>query len=96
MEEFNMKRLYKFNDCNGKIYIMKSIRLNSMDGTNLCMEKLNNSITNLERALEIIIENNANGKQFDYCNCPELANATDRLEELVSVISKKVYQKGRE
>lgn len=72
---------------------MKSPRLNSNDGTLLCMDKLNYSIANLERALEIIIENNTDGKQFDYCNCPELANATDRLEELVSVISKNVYQK---
>lgn len=72
---------------------MKSPRLNSNDGTNLCMDYINNSIHNLERALELIIENNTDGKQFDYCNCPELANVTDRLENLISVISRKVYQK---
>lgn len=72
---------------------MKSSRLNSNDGTNMCMDYLNNSIHNLERVLELIIENNKDGKQFDYCNCPELSSAVDRIEMLVKNISNKVYQK---
>ena len=41
---------------------MKSQRLNSNDGTNMCMDYLNNSIHNLERAFELIIENNKKWK----------------------------------
>ena len=66
---------------------MKSQRLNSNDGTNMCMDYLNNSIHNLERVLELIIENNKNGKQFDYCNCPELSSAVDKMAMLIKNIS---------
>lgn len=72
---------------------MKNIRLNSNDGTNLCMDYLSDSIHRLERSLEIIVENNKDGKQFDYCNCPELSHKIDRLESLIYCISKIVYQK---
>lgn len=72
---------------------MKSPRLNSNDGTLMCMDYMNDSIHKLERALELIVENNNDGNQFDYCNCPELADATDRLETIISAISKKAYQK---
>lgn len=72
---------------------MKNPRLNSNDGTLMCMDYLNQSIHNLERASELITENNTKGKQFDYANCPELGHAVDRLESLVKTISDKVYQK---
>ena len=72
---------------------MKSQRLNSNDGTNMCMDYLNNSIHNLERAFELIIENNKNGEQFNYCNCPELSSAVDKMAMLIKNISDKVYQK---
>ena len=71
---------------------MKSQRRNSNDGTNMCMDYLNNSIHNLERAFELIIENNKNGKQFNYCNCPELSSAVDKMAMLIKNISDKVYQ----
>lgn len=75
-----------------EVNIMKSPRLNSNDGTLMCLDYMNDSIHKLERALEIIIENNKDGKQFDYCNCPELTNASDRLKIIIGEISKKVYQ----
>ena len=31
--------------------------------------------------------------QFDYCTCPELANWTDSLKEVIEKIEKVVYQK---
>lgn len=68
----------------------KNPRFNSMDGTWLCMDKLDKSIADLERVLEIVIENNSDGKQFDYRNCPELADKVNRLKDLVSAVSDKV------
>lgn len=72
---------------------MRNPRLNSNDGTHMCMDYLNQSIHNLERASELIAENNNEGKQFNYTNCPELGHAVNRLESLVKTISDKVYQK---
>ena len=72
---------------------MKNPRLNSNDGTNLVMDILDESKNKLKRALEIIIENNSNGKQFDYCNVPELSDEVDTLQETINEISKVVYQK---
>lgn len=68
-------------------------RLNSSDGTHLVMDILEESNERLNRALELIIENNSDGKQFDYCNVPELSDEVDRLEDVINRISKVVYQK---
>ena len=68
------------------------MKLSSSDGTNLTVEQLKETRDILGRVFERIIEINNSGTQFDYCTSPQLANEVERINEIMSRITKIVYQ----
>lgn len=77
--------------------------LSSSDGTLKTVEDLRKSWNVLHEAYLRIQEINdgtynsriAEAQQFDYCTCPELANWTDNLVDIIGKIEKIVYQKNK-
>lgn len=74
--------------------------LNSSDGTYLTIEEMKKSCRTLNDCYLRILEINkgtyrrdVSPIQFDYCTCPELANWTDSLKEVIKKLEKVVYQK---
>jgi hypothetical protein len=56
------------------------------------LEYINKSRELLRYALDILEEENQDGKQFDYVNSPKLSDSYDALERTVKSIGKIVYQ----
>ncbi len=73
--------------------------LSSSDGTKITIEEMEKSWRILHECYLKISEinegtySNKEPIQFDYCTCPELANWTDSLKEIIGKIEKVVYQK---
>lgn len=63
-----------------------------MDNRTIILEKINNARSDLLTALNLLIDENENGKQFDYVNSPKLSDSFDALNRTVERIGKIVYQ----
>lgn len=63
-----------------------------MDNRSIILEKINNARSDLLTALNLLIDENSNGNQFDYVNSPRLADGFDALNRTVKRIEIIVYQ----
>lgn len=63
-----------------------------MDNRTIILEKINNARSDLLTALNLLIDENENGKQFDYVSSPKLSDSFDALNRTVERIGKIVYQ----
>ena len=68
------------------------MKLSSSNGTQLTVEQLKETRDILGRVFERIIEINNSGTQFDYCTSSQLSNSVDSINEIMSRITKVVYQ----
>lgn len=57
------------------------------------LEKINTARGELITALNLLQDENTDGKQFDYCTSGRLSDDTDKLVNLVNRIENIVYQK---
>ena len=63
-----------------------------MNNRTIILEKINNARSDLLTALNLLIDENENGKQFDYVNSPKLSDSFDAFNRTVERIRKIVYQ----
>ncbi len=63
-----------------------------MDNRTIILEKINNARSDLLTALNLLIDENSEGNQFDYVNSPKLSDSFDALDRTVKKIEKIVYQ----
>jgi hypothetical protein len=65
-----------------------------MNNRTIILEKINNARSDLLTALNLLIDENENGKQFDYVNSPRLSDSFDGVNRTVNKINKVIYNVG--
>jgi len=63
-----------------------------MDNRKIIMEKIQSARGDLLTALNLLIDENEDGNQFDYCTSPKLSDSFDVLNKTVEGIGKIIYQ----
>lgn len=63
-----------------------------MENRTVIQEKIKEARVLLSDSLLLLIEENANGKQFDYVNSPRLSDNFDALNKTVERMGSIIYQ----